>query len=95
MEFSGTPKKYLQISVFGSIALNLYLYLGLAGVLYWYSGVTWMFGWKPILITVIVTVLFARSSYRWMMRLDAQYGTGRGGQMISRPTKLPERVTKR
>ena len=95
MEFSGTPKKYLRIAIIFSIVLNSYLYFGLALVLYWHNGQTWMFGWKPILITVLFAVFFARVGYRWMMRLDAQFGTGKGWVLESRMLKLPERVIRK
>ena len=91
MEFSGNPKKYLRFAIISSLAINLYLYFGLAAVLYWHSGATWMFTWKPIVITALFVALFARISYRWMMRLDAQYGTGKGWVLESRSLKLPER----
>lgn len=93
MEFTGTPKIYLRIAVIGSIVFNLYLYTALAGILYYCHDQTWMFGWKPILITVLFTAFYARTAYRWIMRLDAQYGSGKGWQMVSQTVKLPEPVT--
>ena len=95
MKFSGNPKKYLRFAVISSVVLNLYLYFGLAGVLYWHNGATWMFAWKPILITVLFIVFFARISYRWIMRLDAQFGTGKGWTLESRMLKLPERAIRK
>lgn len=91
MEFSGNPKKYRRYAIISSLAINLYLYFGLAIVMYLHNGATWLFSWKPILITVAFTAIFARVSYRWMMRLDAQYGTGKGWVLESRSLKLPER----
>ena len=91
MEFSGTPKKYLRFAIISSLVINLYLYFGLAAVVYWHNGATWLFTLKPILITVAIIAFFARTSYRWMMRLDAQYGTGKGWVLESRSLKLPER----
>jgi hypothetical protein len=91
MEFSGNPKKYLRFAIITSLVINLYLYFGLAAVLYWHNGATWLFSLKPILITVVFTAFFVRTSYRWMMRLDAQYGTGKGWVLESRSLKLPER----
>lgn len=91
MEFSGNPKKYLRFAIISSLAINLWLYFGLAAVLYWHNGATWLFSLKPIVITVVFITWFAWISYRWMMRLDAQYGTGRGWELESRMLKLPER----
>lgn len=95
MEFSGNPKTYLRIAVIGSIFFNLYLYLGLAGIQYFMHEETWLFTWKPILITVLFTAFFARAAYRWIMRLDAQYGTGKGWRMVSQTVKLPEMVERK
>lgn len=95
MEFSGTPQKYKRYAILSSVILNLYLYFGLAGVLYWHSGATWLFTPKPIIVTVLFTVWFAWMSYRWIMRLDAQYGTGKGWELESRMLKLPERRIRR
>lgn len=95
MEFSGTPKKYLRIAVGGSIALNLYLYLGMVGILYYGHDQAWILGWKPILVAVLFTVIFARIAYRWIMRLDAQFGSGKGWSLESQMVKLPETVTRK
>lgn len=95
MEFSGNPRKYLRFAIVSSIVLNLYLFLGLAGLQYWAHGDTWLFGWKPVLVTVVFTIAFARLSYRWIMRLDAQFGSGRGWTLESRRLKLPERALRR
>jgi len=91
MEFSGNPKKYLRFAIASALVINLYLYFGLALVLYLYDGATWLFTLKPIVVLVVFTALYARTSYRWMMRLDAQYGTGKGWELESRMLKLPER----
>ena len=48
-----------------------------------------------MLVTVVFTALCAYLSYRWMMRLDARYGTGRGWTLESRRLKLPERALRR
>ena len=91
MEFSGTPKKYLRFAIASSLVVNLYLYFGLAAVLYLHDGATWVFSLEPTLVAVVFAVLYARIAYRWMMRLDAQYGTGKGWVLESRRLKLPER----
>lgn len=95
MEFSGNPTRYRRFAIVSSIVLNLYLYLSLAGLQYWANGTTWLFGWKPVLATAVFTVLFAWLSYRWIMRLDARFGTGRGWTLESRRLKLPERTLRR
>ena len=92
MEFSGKPKTYLWVSIFGAIAFNLFLYLSLAAILVFGHDQTWILGWKPILITALFIVFLARVSYRWTMRLDAQFGTGKGWALISQSVRLPEPV---
>ena len=92
MEFSGTPGKYLRISILISVILNSFLYLGMVFLQYGLHGRDWILGWAPILITVLFSIWFARASYRWIMRLDGQYGSGKGWSLESRPIKLPERA---
>lgn len=89
--FSGTPEKYKKIAVLGSIILNTYLYLGMVGLVYGLNDQDWILGWKPIVITVVFAVLFARIAYAWILKLDAQTGSGRGWKLESESIKLPER----
>ena len=89
--FSGNPKKYKKIAVFGSIILNTYLYLGMVGLVYGLNDQDWILGWKPIAIAVCFAVLFARIAYGWILKLDAQTGSGKGWKLESESIKLPER----
>ena len=79
VEFSGTPEAYRKVAVIGSVLLNLYLYLGMVVLLYVVNDQDWILGWKPMLVAVLFATWFARAAYRWIMRLDAQYGSGRAG----------------
>lgn len=90
--FSGTPKRYLRISVFLAIAIHLWLYCGFSSIKYFLYGETWMFGIKPVLLTLTSTLLFARFCYLWIMRLDAQYGSGSSWRLVRCTVKLPELV---
>ena len=90
--FSGSPQAYLRIAVCGSILLNAYLFFGLATIEYVFQGETWLFSWKPVLVTVLFTAVFARVAYRWIMRLDAQFGSGKGWRMVQQTVKFPEQV---
>lgn len=90
MEFSGNPRRYLRIAVGGTVAMFLWLYGMFAGVQYFAYGQTWPLGWKPLVVVVVVGIWFARFYYRSMMRLDAQYGSGRGWLLVERTVKLPE-----
>ena len=93
-EFSGTPGAYLKIAVALSVGLNLFLYLGMVGLLYGMNDQDWILGWKPLVIAVVFAAWFARAAYRWIMRLDAQYGSGRGWILESQMVKLPDRATR-
>ncbi len=94
-EFEGTPRAYLRIAIIFSVVLNLYLYLGMVVLVYWVNGESWILGWKPVLVGLLFASFFARVGYRWMMRLDAQFGSGRGWTLQSQRVKLPERATRR
>jgi len=43
----------------------------------------------PPVAAIVSALWFARFSYRWMMRLDAQYGRGSRWQLDSTIVKLP------
>jgi|GEM_PF-1242949 hypothetical protein len=92
LPFSGTPERYLRISIVLSVAIHAWLYGGFSAIKYFVHGETWMFGWKPVLIALASMVLFARFAYRWIMRLDAQYGSGSGWRLVRCTVKLPEAV---
>lgn len=89
-EFSGNPRRYRRIAVAGTAGMFLWIYGIFAGVQYFAYGQTWPLGWKPLAVVVVVGIWFARFYYRSMMRLDAQYGSGRGWQLVERTVKLPE-----
>jgi hypothetical protein len=94
LEFPGTPAAYLKIAIALSLGMNLFLYLGMVGLLYGLNDQEWILGWKPLVIAVVFSAWFARAAYRWIMRLDAQYGSGRGWKLESQMVKLPDRVTR-
>ena len=91
IEFSGNPAKYKKITLVGSFVLNTYLYLGMVGLVYGLNGSDWILGWKPILLTVVWAFVFSKIAFGWIMKLDAQVGSGRGWALDSAPIKLPER----
>jgi hypothetical protein len=93
-EFTGTPAAYLKICVALSVGLNLFIYLGMVGLLYGLNDQEWILGWKPAVIALVFAAWFARAAYRWIMRLDAQYGSGRGWTLDSQMVKLPDRATR-
>lgn len=89
--FAGDPRLYRKITILGPVAMNLYLYLGMVGVVYGIHGETWIFNWQPILATVLFTAFLVRISFPWIMNLDARYGTGSSWVLQAKRIKLPER----
>jgi hypothetical protein len=88
--FSGNPKLYLKISVYSAIYIFVWLYGGTALIMYLWSGETWLLNWKILLFVVVFTAWYGRYTYRFMMRLDGQYGSGSGWTLNEERVKLPE-----
>ncbi len=96
LPFPGTPRTYLKIAIWGSLGIHAYLFFGYWGIKYFLAGETWPNGWFVPVATLISALFFIRFSYRWIMRLDAQYGRGSGWRLESTQVKLPwERLRKR
>ncbi len=91
MEFSGTPAKYLKLSIWLNVGLTLYLYFGMVILAYICHGETWIFSWQPITIAIIFAIFTSRFTYTRIMGLDGQYGTGKGWEHPSGVMKLPRR----
>lgn len=89
-EFTGSPALYRKIAMAVTLYVNGGAFLVFALIKYWLHGETWVFGWKPVLITLLFTAWFGRTMYRWMMRLDARYGRGSAWVLESVRVKLPE-----
>lgn len=90
-EFSGNPRRYLRIATWLTVGMVGWLYAVFAGVQYLVYGQAWPLGWKTVVATVVFAAWFARFFYHSMMRLDAQFGSGRAWQLVERTVKLPER----
>lgn len=90
MEFSGNPALYRRISIAVTLYINGGAFIIFALIKYLLHGDTWVLGWKPVLVTLLFSLWFGRAMYRWMMRLDAQYGRGSGWVLESVRVKLPE-----
>jgi hypothetical protein len=88
--FTGTPARYRRISIGMSVGIHAYLYLGMLLFHGYLGGAEWVYGWKPAAVAAVSCLLFARQAYRWIMRLDAQYGSGSGWSLPTRSVKLPE-----
>lgn len=87
--FAGLPAQYRHIAVWGSIGLHGYLFAGYWAIKTFLAGEQWPTSWFPAAMTVVSALLFARFAYRWIMRLDAQYGRGSGWELKSVAVKLP------
>lgn len=94
--FPGTPAIYRKIAIWGSLGLHAYLFIGYWAIKTFLAGEQWPTSWVPLAVTVVSAALFARFSYRWIMRLDARYGRGSGWILHSTRVKLPfERTRKK
>lgn len=93
-EFSGTAKRYKKLSILIFIGITAYLYLGMFIINYVIRGESWIIGWKPILIAIVFALFSSRFSYKRIMGLDAQYGSGKGWELPSQMVKLPRRREK-
>lgn len=87
--FAGGPADYRKIAIWGSLGFHAYLFFGYWAIKTFLAGEVWPTSWVPPLITIVSAILFARFSYRWIMRLDAQYGRGSGWVLESTSVKLP------
>lgn len=90
MKFPGNPRMYRRIANWSTVGILLWLYGGTALAQLWWLGHTWVFKWQPLVVGALFGIWYARASYSWMMRLDAQFGRGSGWKLQERNVKLPE-----
>lgn len=90
--FPWGPAQLRRYSIAIAVGIHAFLYLGMIVLVYVVNDQRWILGWKPLAVTLVSAVLFSRLSYRWIMRLDAQYGRGSGWKLVPRAVKLPELV---
>lgn len=90
VKFSGNPARYRIASAVISAYSIFSVYAAFALIKWGLQGETWVFGWKPLLAIAVLIPLYARFCYRWMMRTDAQYGSGSSWQLVPTTVKLPE-----
>jgi hypothetical protein len=90
--FPWGPAQFRRYTLAIAIGIHAYLYLGMIVLAYVVNDQRWILGWKPLAIALVSAALFSRLSYRWVMRLDAQYGRGSGWALVSHAVKLPELV---
>lgn len=88
--FSGNPRIYRRAALLIALYCGLSVYLAFALVKYGVQGDTWVFGWKALLVPGLFIPLYYRFCLRWIMRLDAQYGSGSRWKLVSTTVKLPE-----
>ena len=87
--FPGKPRTYLRLAVLGSIAIHAYLFIGYWVIKVFVAGETWPVSWVPVAATIASAAVMARVAYRWIMRIDAQFGRGSGWSLESTTLKLP------
>ena len=87
--FPGNPKTYFRIAAWGSIGIHAYLFFGYWAIKVFLARQEWPTGWFVPVATMVSALFFARFSYRWIMRLDAQYGRGSGWALETTSVKLP------
>jgi hypothetical protein len=93
--FPYTPRDYRRIAILLAVGIHAYLYAGMVVLTFVLHGQDWILGWRPIVVTILSALLFGRFAFRWMMRLDAQYGRGSGWSLARRTVKLPEVAERR
>lgn len=89
LPFSGSPARYRRIALWGSLGLHLYLFVGYWAIRTFLVGEAWPASWVTPALTVASSLWFAHFAYRYIMRLDAQYGSGGGWVLHSTRVKLP------
>jgi len=90
IEFMGNPRLYFRIAVFSAVIWWIWIYGGTALIQYLWIGKSPLLDWKPALGGVLFTAWYVRYAYRWMMRGDAQWGSGSGWDLQEVKVKLPE-----
>jgi hypothetical protein len=89
-DFSGTPARYRRLAALFSIAIHAYLYAGMVLIEYGIRGESWIFGSKPIGLTLASALVFAWHMNRSILYLDARHGRGSRWILNSKTVKLPE-----
>jgi len=87
--FAGNPKRYRRLAIWGSIVIHAYLFFGYWAIKTFVAGEQFPSSWLVPAGVVASAIWFAFFSYRWTMRLDAQYGSGSRWIMESAQIKLP------
>ncbi len=93
--FGGTPRAYLRLSILGSFFIHAYLLGGYWLIRNLWVGQPWPETFWPPVLTLASALFFSRFAYRWIMRLDAQYGSGGGWEMETITVKLPREKPRR
>ncbi|MGA9795139.1 MAG: hypothetical protein WBQ17_06330 [Rhizomicrobium sp.] len=88
--FPGTPELYRKIAIVISAGVHVYIYLGFTLIKYLARGENWFHVWQFPAALAVSAIIVAMLHYRWMMRLDAQYGKGSGWTFKEVRVKLPE-----
>lgn len=87
--FSGNPKVYRRHAFILSGAVHLWLYLFFVVTKFLAQDENWLTVWQLPAGLAASAVLVGWLHFRWVMRLDAQYGRGSGWEMKEVTVKLP------
>lgn len=89
-KFPGNPKQYRKASIIIAVYVSVSVYVAFGLVKWFVHDELLLNDWKALLVIALFIPLYARFCFRWMMRLDAQYGSGRSWHLESCRVKLPE-----
>jgi len=89
ISFSGNRKSYRRVAVLTAGALHVWIYLAFVAVKFLAQDENWLDVWQLPAGLAVSALIVGSLHYRWMMRLDAQYGTGSAWEMRELTVKLP------
>lgn len=87
--FSGNPRLYRRQAILLSFIVHVWIYVFFVATKYIGQDENWLGVWQLPAFLLISAVVTAWMHYRWVMRLDAQYGKGSGWELKEVTVKLP------
>jgi hypothetical protein len=89
MTFPGNPRLYKRQAILLSCAAHGWIYLFFTITKYVGNGENWFGRWQLILGLVLSACITVHLHYKWVMRIDAQYGKGSAWELKEVTVKLP------
>jgi len=87
--FSGTPQLYKRQAVLVAVGVHVWVYILFVATKFLAQGENWLGVWQLAAGFAVSTVIMGLLHYRWVMRLDAQYGKGSAWDLKEVTVKLP------